>query len=344
MLRPRETTPHPAPLVRRLPERARSLLPGLAATAAAVLLSFALHRAFPAVSPLTWAVIGGALLTNLGGHVPALHPGTRLASRRLLRVGVVLLGFQLAVGQVLALGPAVLVVVVVTVGVTFGATLVVGRLLALPAGQVLLVATGSSVCGAAAVAAMDGAVGSDGDDVLTAVAVVTVYGTAAMVVLPLAAGALGLDPRAFGVWAGASVHEVSQVVAAATPVAGALTVAVGVKLTRVALLAPLVAAVTAVRRRRSVPGPGRRPPWVPLFVVGFLAAAAARSTLGLPPELLGAADGAQRVLLTAAMFGLGTGVDVAGLRRTGGRVAVLGLVAWAVVAGVALLGVLVAVR
>jgi uncharacterized membrane protein YadS len=143
---------------------------------------------------------------------------------------------------------------------------------------------------------------------------------------------------------GASVHDVGQTVATANQVPGAITAALVVKLSRVALLAPLVAAVALTRRRRHATGAPEhaalhRPPLLPLFVVGFLAAVVVSSTGLLTPSALSVARTAQEVLLTAALVGLGTGIHLPTLRRTGGRALVLGLASWVLVAAVACAGV-----
>jgi len=320
----------------------RATAPGLLAVALATAVAFAVARAVPGVNASTAAVVLGALAANLGLHRPVLRPGTGVASRRLLRVAVVLLGLQLALPQLRALGLAGLGVVVLTVAVTFTGTRLLGRLLGVPPARSLLVATGFSICGASAVAAMRDVADADEDDTAVAIALVTLCGSLAIVVLPALRGPLGLDPAAFGSWVGASVHDVGQTVATATRVPGALEAAVVVKLSRVVLLAPLVAGVALARRRggAAAAGGASRPPLLPLFVVGFLAAIAVASTGLLPAGVLDAAGAAQQVLLVAALVGLGTGIHWRTLRRTGGRSLVLGLSSWVLVAGVAYAGVL----
>ncbi len=301
-----------------------TVVPGLLAVAGATALALGLAHLVPALHAATTAVALGALATNLGLHRPALRPGTHLAAHRLLRVAVVLLGLQLGLPQLRHLGVGGLAVVLVTVTVTFTGTLLLGRALGVGPARALLVASGFSICGASAVAAMEEVAGGDEDDTAVAVALVTLCGSLAIVVLPLVRGPLGLDPAAFGTWVGASVHDVGQTVATASRVPGALPAAVVVKLSRVVLLAPLVAGVALRRRRSAVVVAGRRPPLVPLFVAGFLAAIALTSTGLLPPGLLAASRGLQSVLLTAALFGLGTGIHLPTLRRTGGPALVLG--------------------
>lgn len=318
-----------------------ALLPGLAVVAAATTLAFLVAHYFTAVNASTVAVVLGAVLVNAGLHRPALHRGTRFASRRLLRVAVVLLGLQLALPQLVDLGLGGLVVVLVTVAITFTGTQLLGRALGVSSARSLLVATGFSICGASAVAAMEPVAGGDEQDTGIAIALVTLCGSLAIVLLPLLQSPLGLDAAAFGSWVGASVHDVGQTVATADRVQGALTAAVVVKLSRVVLLAPLVAAVAvaASRSGRAATTSGRRPPIVPLFVAGFLAAIVVTSTHLLSAGALSAAKDVQQVLLAAALVGLGTGIHLPTLRRTGGRALVLGLLSWLLVAVVAYVGV-----
>ena len=327
------------------PAPAVSPWPGLAAVAAAAALAYALAAVLPGIGASTMAVVLGALAVNLGLVRPSLAPGAKLASSRLLRIAVVLLGLQLALPQLLGIGAGGLVVVAVTVTVTFFGTQLLGRALGMPPARSLLVATGFSICGASAVAAMSPVADGDEDDTAVAIALVTLCGTLAIFVLPALRGVLGLgDPRAFGSWVGASVHDVGQTVATADRVDGSLTSAVVVKLTRVVLLAPLVAGVALARRSRRTEAAGEattsgRPPVVPVFVLGFLAAIAVTSTGVLPARALQGAEVAQQVLLVAALVGLGTGIRLSLLRRAGGSALAVGLTSWALVGAVAWAGV-----
>jgi uncharacterized integral membrane protein (TIGR00698 family) len=332
-----------------------TLLPGLGFVGVGTATALLLHEAFAqrgwltGVGALTIAVVLGIVTTNAGLRQPVLRPGTRLATAKLLRVGVVLLGLSLSLPAVLRLGPAVLAVVVATVAITFTSTRWIGRLLGVSRTQSLLVATGFAVCGASAVAGMQAAVDADEDEVAAAIAGVTVFGGACMFALPVLGPAIGLSDTQTAVWAGSSVHEVAQVVAAAGPLgAAALATAVVVKLTRVLLLAPLVAAVGISRRRAAAavagttgqpPSTGaRRPPVVPLFVAGFVACVVLRSTGWVPDGVLDVAKWGQDLALTAALFGLGAAVDLPHLARTGARTALLGLAATLVALVVGLAG------
>ena len=161
--------------------------------------------------------------------------------------------------------------------------------------------------------------------------------------LPLLQGPLGLTDLQFGAWAGASVHEVGQVVAAASPAGAAvLATAVVVKLTRVVMLAPVVAAVSVVQRIRSSGGSseGGRAPLVPLFVLGFLACVVLRSIGVVPDEALGWITQVQVAALGAALFGMGCSVRIASLFKGSGAVMVVSAVGTLFIGATSLAGIL----
>ncbi|MFF4414115.1 YeiH family protein [Streptosporangium sp. NPDC001559] len=325
------------------------LLPGLALTACAVAVAQWAGRALPGVSPAVVAVVLGVALGNLTTPPAVFGAGLRFASRRLLRLAIVVLGLQVALPEVLALGWRPLALVAVSTVCTFALTRWIGPRMGVSPRRSLLIATGVSVCGAAAIAAMREVADGDDDDVAGAVGVVVLYGSAALVVLPVFARLAGLSPYRLGLWAGASVHEVAQVAAiGATAGAGVLACAVMVKLARVALLAPLVALTSLTLRRpdrardrdRSGDRSGtRRPPPVPLFVLGFLAAAAVRSLGVVPGGVVEIVPQVTALSLAAALFALGTGVNLRTLAR-GGRSLALGGLATAVIGAISLIGVL----
>lgn len=321
-------------LVRTL-TKAQELGPGLAMAAVCAIPPLLVQRVSDSVSPLVVAVSVGAVLSNLGFIPHRAWPGLQFAARDLLRLGVVLLGFQLGVAQLSALGITVVAGVVLIVSLTFFGTIWAGRRLGLGSGLTLLIATGFSICGASAIAATKPVSDADDDDAAVSIALVTLCGSLAIVLVPTAGHLLDLDPTTFGMWVGASVHDVGQVVAAsATAGSIAISAAVLVKLTRVLLLAPLVAGIS-VRRRNSVralSGDVPKPPIVPLFVVGFLATVGLRSMEILPPDAIAALDQAKTVVLAIALVGLGAGVNLRRLLRFGPRPLLLALISWFVIA------------
>ncbi|HEV7649213.1 MAG TPA: putative sulfate exporter family transporter [Actinophytocola sp.] len=289
--------------------------PGLALVVAATAVGQVLGRLVPVASPLVVGIVLGVAWRFFAGNREPMTPGLRFAATWLLRAGVMLLGLQLAVTDVVHFGLPVLTVVLASVAGGFFATLWSGRVLGLSPPRRLLVATGVSICGASAVAAANSVADGSEEDVATAVTTVTLLGTLAIAVFPAVAGLLGLTDAQFGIWTGTSVHEVGQVVAIGGAAGAAvLQAAVVIKLTRVVLLAPVVA-LTGLHRRRS----GARPPLVPWFVAGFVVLAAVRATGMVPAPVTSTVQLTANLLLCAGMFGLGAAVDLRAVLRTGGR-------------------------
>ena len=160
--------------------------------------------------------------------------------RHALRAGIVLFGIRLTLSDITALGGTTILIVVACVVGTYLFTIGLGRLLGVPRALSKLIAAGTTICGASAVIAIHAVRRGPEADMAYAIATVTLLGTVAMVFYPLLAGPLGLDATAFGVWTGATVHEVAQMTAAAYQqgdVAG--SVGTVTKLGRVVLLVPV---------------------------------------------------------------------------------------------------------
>ena len=336
------------------PAGMKRLVPGLGVCLAAAGAAYGINALLPGISPLIIAIVAGMFVTNVLRLPEITSPGVDFSAKKLLRAGIIFLGLQLSLTNIASLGaPMLLVVVCIVTGGLLG-TLLLGRLLRVPPNLSLLVACGFSICGAAAVAGAAGVTDPDDraeEDTITAVALVVIFGTSMILLVPLLVSLFGLDVVTAGKWAGGSTHEIAQVVAIGGVIGGgALAVAVVVKLARVLLLAPVIAVLSFRRRRlQRSDVPGRQasrtklPPIVPPFILGFLAMVLLRSFVALPGAVLGTGEMLQTLLLAAAMFGLGCGVKVRNLLKVGLRPFVLAtastlLVAVIAYAGVALAG------
>jgi len=315
---------------------ALAVLPGLALTAAIAAAAFAL-RLIPGIgilSPMILAILIGMALHNIVGTPAAAKPGVAFSLRRVLRFAIILLGLQLTAAQVVAVGAAGVAVIAVTLVSTFLFTKWFGRLIGVDARLAELIAAGTSICGASAVIATNTVTGAPDEDVAYAVACVTVFGSVAMFVYPMLPGALHLSQHAFGLWAGSSIHEIAQVVAAAyqggTVAGDFATIA---KLSRVMMLAPLVIALGLIARGggdRAVTG-GKRVP-LPWFVLGFIALVALNSVVTVPPDLKATIVVATTFLLSLALAAMGLETDIAKLRLKGLRPFFLGFAAFLFIA------------
>lgn len=315
---------------------AHPLLPGLILVAVGCLAAMAVNQLVGAVSTLLVAVVIGALIGNSNVASAETAPGLAFAAKRVLRWGVVLLGLRLSISQVTALGLQTLLIVLATVTMTFFGVQWLGRRLGLSPGLSLLVGSGFSICGLSAIAAVEGSADAEEEEVAAAMGLVTLFGSLAIFAVPAVGNMIGLSDVQLGTWVGASVHDTAQVVAAASAGGSAvLTVAIAVKLTRVLLLAPIVAFVNL---RGTSSGP--RPALLPGFVAAFLLMILVRSSGVLPEALLDSGKALEGLALAAAMVGLGANVKIDRIRMLGPKPLVLGVVAWIVVGVISLSGVL----
>jgi uncharacterized integral membrane protein (TIGR00698 family) len=311
---------------------APAVLPGLALTAAIAAAAFAL-RLIPGVamlSPMIIAIVIGMTVRNLFGTPAAAASGITFSLRRVLRFAIILLGLQLTAAQVAAVGATGIAVIAVTLVATFLFTKWVGRLIGVDRRLAELIAAGTSICGASAVIATNTVTAAPDEDVAYAVACVTVFGSVAMFVYPMLPGVLQLSHHAFGLWAGSSIHEIAQVVAAAyqdgTQAGDFATIA---KLSRVMMLAPLVVALGLMARRRGGAGRGGgKPVPLPWFVLGFMALVGVNSVVSVPADLKATVAVATTFLLSLALAAMGLETDVSKLRMKGLRPLLLGLAAF----------------
>ncbi len=321
-------------------------LPGLALAAAGAAAGFGIHALLPVVPWLTASIVLGVIVSCIVPARPALDgvlkPGLAGTSRRVLRIGIVVLGLQLSLLDIAKLGWIAVVAIVALVGVSFVITWAIAKALRLPGDEPTMLAAGFSICGVSAVGAMSAARGSDPKDTGTPIALVPLYGTLAIAVLPALAVPLGLSAGTFGHWVGASVHDVGQVVATAgTAGAAALAVAIVVKLTRVLMLAPMVA-ITSIGTRRRVAAAGtdageaKRPPIVPLFIIGFVALVLVRTFVPLPDAVIATASTVQSALLAAALFAIGASLRLERLVSSGPRALLAGALSWIAILGLGL--------
>ncbi|MCW5639058.1 MAG: putative sulfate exporter family transporter [Rubrivivax sp.] len=303
--------------------RVRTLFPGVCAcfVAAAAATFLSEHYGAPV---MLFALLLGMAMNFLSESPPpaaaeqahAAPPGRcqagiEYSARQLLRFGVALLGLRITAGQVAALGRQPVAIVVVSVVLTIAASMLAARLLGFQTLFGLLSGGAVAICGASAALALAAALPQHPQKeraTLFTVVSVSALSTVAMIVYPMIAQSLALDPRSAGVFLGATIHDVAQVVGAGCSLSretgGAATL---VKLMRVAMLLPVIVAAVLLARRHdgASAGAGPRPPLLPGFAVAFAVLVAINSTGWLPAALTRSGSELSRWYLVAAFAGIG---------------------------------------
>nr|WP_315426083.1 YeiH family protein [uncultured Albidiferax sp.] len=297
------------------------------------------------LSALTLAIVLGILVGNtLYPRVATVcDPGVQCAKQNLLRLGVVLYGLRLTTQDIASVGLAGVLVDALVLGSTFALACYAGtRWLGLDRNTAMLIGIGSSICGAAAVMAAEPVLRARAEQVTVAVATVVVFGTLAIFVYPLLfqlnlhwplvpGGAHG-----FGVYAGSTIHEVAQVVAAGRSIgAEAADAAVIAKMVRVMMLAPVLLALSAWLARSMPKTASQGSLAVPWFAFGFIGVVLFNSLQLLPAPVLAVVNAVDTALLAMAMAALGLATPLAAIRRAGIKPLLLagGLFAWLLLGG-----------
>ena len=312
--------------------RWQRLLPGLAlggaVTAAAFLLRSLELPGLTRLSPLMLAIMIGMLVRNTLGRPEAARAGLAFSLRGPLRLGIILLGLQVTLAEILGIGWSGLLIRAFALLSTYLFTLWLGGRLGVAPGLATLIAAGTGVCGASAIVAANTVVRDGDESVAYALATVTLFGTIAMFSYPLIGAALHMPTEVYGLWSGASVHEVAQVVAAGFARGQAegefATVA---KLARVLMLAPLVIGMGLWAARQTQGGSRTGSPPIPWFVFGFLALVLLGDTGWIDPQLRLYANLATQILLTFALAAVGLETDIRRLIAQGWQPLLLGALA-----------------
>ncbi|VTU37189.1 hypothetical protein E5CHR_04508 [Variovorax sp. PBL-E5] len=346
----------PAAALRARLSPVRALLPGLLLTGAlaAAAMGFAqlgwLDR--HGISALTLAIVLGMVVgnTRLGQAIEPARAGVDFSRQRLLRLGIVLYGIRLTVQDMAHVGLEAVLVDALMLSSTFALALLAGvRLLRIDRDTAILIGAGSSICGAAAVMATQPVLRARAQQVAVAVATVVVFGTAGLFLYPLiydalaSLPALAMSPQQYGVFAGSTIHEVAQVVAAGRAIsAQAADTAVVAKMGRVMMLAPFLLMLSAWLARGSrkgqaasaALGSGVAVPW---FALGFVAVMLFHSAVALPPSWVAFVNAFDTGVLAMAMAGLGLTTHASAIRRAGVRPLAMAslLFVWLVVGGFA---------
>ncbi|MFC6161102.1 YeiH family protein [Kribbella jiaozuonensis] len=333
-----------------------SRVPGLAAVLVITAVAVPLGRLVPVVGGPVFGIVLGVLagLFISALRSDACRPGYDFASKTLLQLSIVVLGTGLSLQQVARVGVSSLPVMLGTLALALGGAWFFGRLLGVRGDTQTLIGVGTAICGGSAIAAATAAIGARRSSVAYAMATIFTFNIVAVLTFPPIGHLLGMSSESFGLWAGTAVNDTSSVVAAGYAFSQAAgDQAIVVKLTRSLTLIPIVLTLVALKIRRenraaraldaaaegSYAGATasiRKPlPWrklVPLFLIGFIAAAGLRSAGAIPDSWLPTLTLVGSTLITSALVAIGLSLRPRELRDAGPRPLLLGAILWVLVA------------
>ncbi|MFF5035050.1 YeiH family protein [Nocardia salmonicida] len=312
--------------------RVPALAPGLILAALLATVATPFGKALPMIGTPVLALgagaVAGMVLRRKDVTGETFGPGLDIARQRLLGLAIVLLGLGLPLGSVMSVGRETAVVLIGTLLVGGVAAFFVGRMLAVDKESATLIAVGTTICGASAIAAATAVLRPDKQRVAYALCTIFIFNVTAVLVYPPMGRALGLSQEAFGLWAGTAINDTSSVLAAGVIFgAAAAQFAVIVKMVRSLAIIPLCVGLHVGRRHiaevTDLPKPSLRQA-VPLFVILFLAASVIAGLGIVPAELTAPLADLSGWLIAAVLAAIGTSLSLARLRTAGPRPLILG--------------------
>lgn len=283
------------------------------------------------ISAIIIAILLGMIVKNSVGTKEHMNYGIKFCSKKVLRLAIILLGFKLSFMEVSKLGLKAAIVIVFVSTITLLFTKYLGKKFGISRNLSLLIASGTSICGASAIAAVSSVAPSENEeDIPFAVGVVTIFGTIFMILYPIVFNIFHLNTLMYSLWAGSSIHEVAQVVAAGFAASNQAGIsATVVKLTRVLLIIPVTIILGIRESKREEKSDSKLTLsniTIPWFVLMFLGVVVINSIGIIPQNISKSLVEIDNYLMAAAMVGLGLETSIAGMKKVGLKPIYLGAI------------------
>jgi len=329
-------------------ETCKKHIPGILLCLAIAAAAWFLGKEFTIVGGAVFGIVLG-ILASLFRRAEKYDAGIRFTSKKILQYSIILLGFEMNIGNIIKVGTQSLYVIIFTLTASFVTAFLVSRVLKTPANISVLIGVGTSICGGSAIAAAAPVIKAKDEEIAQAISTIFLFNIIAVFLFPALGRLIGLTDTGFGMWAGTAINDTSSVVAAASAwsqQAGsgtALQFATIVKLTRTLMIVPvtLVLALYTSRKAKKEADLSKDTysfkkvfPW---FVLGFIAAALIYTFLPIPAAVSSFLVQAGKFLIVMAMAAIGLNTNLKKLLTQSARPLILGISCWAAVSVVSLL-------
>ena len=284
-------------------------------------------------------LLGMALRSTLG--VQDIYiPGLNLVSKKVLRIGIILLGTGLNFSQLLGVGKYSLFVMFFTLIAAFGSGYVFGKMFGIHWKLSSLISAGTGICGGSAIAALSPIIESNDSDFAYAISATFIFDIVMIMLFPILGNMMGLSDMAFGLWTGTAINDTSSVVAAGYAYSDrAGDFATIVKLTRTTAIVPIAiifSIISARLNRRDSAEKVSIKKLFPWFILWFIFASIL-NTLGLiSPEIQGLFKSISKFSMIMALGAIGLKTDLKKMLNSGVEPMILGFLVSTVVVVVSL--------
>lgn len=324
-------------------DKFKKVLPGLLLTAIISIVSMYIDKIMVEnfnlrLEAVTYAIIFGIIYNNVFKSSEDLKPGIKFSAKKLLKIGIVLLGFKLSIFSIVELGPSVLIMVLILIPSVFIISNIIGKILGIDTKLATLIGVGSSICGASAIVAVSPCIHAEEEDATAAVAIVSLLGVIGVIIYPVIASALiSISESQYGVWCGLSLQGVAHAVGAAFA-GGDVSGEVGtlVKMARVIMLVPtsIVLSIIFSKGENGDKKKAKFPMYVLYFVIAVMISSAYKEFAGnvsVINDIIYYLVKSSKILILMAMAGMGLGVDLKSFIKKGAKGFLMGLILFAII-------------
>lgn len=322
-------------------EKIKKILPGvlfcLLISILSILISKVLEPVF-VIEGLTIAIIIGIVYNNTIGTQKVLASGVKFSLKKLLKLGIILLGFNLNLFALADIGIPILISVLLFVPITLLAYTFIGKLFKLDTKLATLLGVGSCICGASAIVAVSEAIDASDDDCVISVSVVSFLGAIGVIVYSLIANLTSISNLHYGVFSGLTLQGVAHAIAASFA-RGSSTGEIGtlVKMTRVLALVPVSLILSYYFSKQNTKTDAKvKKANFPMYVLYFIIAAIINSTGIIPSEVTFYLRKASSILILIAMTGMGLSVNFKSIVKKGLTALLVSSVLFTVISSISL--------
>lgn len=306
----------------------KKYIPGIIIVLVISIISMSLNdvlKRYINLEAVTIAILIGILYNNIIGTSDVLQDGIKFSLKKLLKVGIVLLGFKLNLYAVLKLGPKVLIMVIIFIPVALIMANVIGKIFKVNKKLSTLIGVGSSICGASAIVALSPCINADDDDAIIAVSIVSLLGAVGVIVYSgIAASDMGLTTVQYGTWSGLSLQGVAHALAAAFALGDASgEIGTFVKMTRVLMLVPVSIVLSYLFNKN---GTTTKKAKFPMYVLYFIIAGVIHSFGIIPSGITKILTKGSSLLILMSMTAMGLSVNLKSVLNKGVKALLNGII------------------
>ncbi|PAB59860.1 YeiH family protein [Anaeromicrobium sediminis] len=298
-----------------------------------------LFKSYINIEALTIAIIIGIIYNNTVGTQDIFKKGVTFSLKKLLKIGIVLLGFKLNIYAVLELGPKILIMVLVYVPFALTLSIILGKIFKVNKKLATLIGVGTSICGASAVVAMAPCINADDDDSVISVSIVSLLGALGVIIYSgIATSSINISATQYGVWSGLSLHGVAHALAAAFALGDtAGEIGTIVKMTRVLMMVPVSIILSSIFNKESI---GNKKAKFPMYVLYFILAGIINSFKIIPVNITSILTKGSSLLILMAMTAMGLSVNFKSIVNKGIKSLVIGTILFIILSTLSLITIL----